>query len=196
MRRIALLSLLLTVTLSTGSAEPLPQSWQRAEMNDPLHRVSFDEFVLVGKYLVPPHLAAAGSTAPRLVVHCSAGKFLDGYIDVGAVVNTVVIEKTTILAGTTFPPVVLTEFRLDDRKIQTESWSPSTAGTAPFFPYTTLNNLLYGHVLPHKEGKGDHVQRVVIGINEAFASEVMMQFDMPDASQIGQTCGVIYRSKR
>jgi hypothetical protein len=37
---------------------------------------------------------------------------------------------------------------------------------------------------------------VVIGISEAFAGEVMMQFDMPDASQLGQTCGVIYRPKR
>jgi hypothetical protein len=103
---------------------------------------------------------------------CSSGKFLDGYIDVGAVVNTVVIEKTTILAGTTFPLVVLTEFRLDDRKIQTESWSPSTAGTAAFFPYTTLNNLLYGHVLPHKEGKGDHVQRVVTRIVKSVVVEL------------------------
>lgn len=168
--------------------------WKRTAQNDPLHKVAFDEWRLEGKFLVTPRQLTL--SMPLLVVHCTGGKFMDGQIDVGTVLNTVVIKQTTLLGGTTFPTVIPVEFRLDDRKLQTDNWSPSTDGTAAFFSGMVLANLLYGHILMHKAGKGDQVHQVTLGMSEYLAGQVQMQFEMPDATEIGYACGVTYQPKR
>jgi hypothetical protein len=87
--------------------------------------------------------------------------------------------------------VIGVQYRLDDGKIQSQPWNPSTDGTSAFFPEITLNTMLYGHFLPHKEGSGDPVHKVVLAINEAMGSEIVIQFNMPDPSAIAEDCGVI-----
>jgi hypothetical protein len=36
------------------------------------------------------------------------------------------------------------------------------------------------------------VRKVVIGVPQYLGSEVVMQFDMPDATDVAETCGVIW----
>jgi hypothetical protein len=56
-----------------------------------------------------------------------------------------------------------------------------------------VNNMLWGHLIPHKPGKGDQVHKFVIGVQEHLAGKIVMQFDMPDAQQIEAACGTEYR---
>jgi hypothetical protein len=53
--------------------------------------------------------------------------------------------------------------------------------------------MLWGHMIPHKPGKGDQVHKFVIGVQEHLAGKIVMQFDMADAQQIGAACGTEYR---
>jgi hypothetical protein len=121
-------------------------SWQRQEKSDPLRKLEYSQFVLEGKYLIPPR--SKTPVAPLLVARCQAGnsnfghvhgKFLKGYLSVDAVWD--------FHAGGV--PVSL---RLDEGKVQSAHWTQSTDGSGAFFESVEFNNLLYGHMLPHKEG--------------------------------------------
>lgn len=172
-----------------------PPQWVQSRKDDPLHGTSFQEFTLAGTFLTPP---SHGSLPhPELTVHCTPGsyahgkargKFIDGYISVGAVINSQVGRDGE------YVPV---EIKLDDRNLQQGFWSPSTNRTAvylnaPECDDCAFKNLLYGHILPHKEGTSDQVHKVLIGVNEYLAAEIVMEFDMPDAIQVGDACGVIW----
>ena len=121
-------------------------SCQRQEKSDPLRKLEYSQFVLEGKYLIPPR--AKAPAPPTLVARCQAGnsnfghahgKFLKGYLSVDAVLD--------FHAGGV--PVSL---RLDEGKVQSAHWTQSTDGSGAFFESVEFNNLLYGHMLPHKEG--------------------------------------------
>jgi transposase len=56
-----------------------------------------------------------------------------------------------------------------------------------------LNNLLWGHNLFHKPGTSGQAHKFVVGVQEHLAGKVVMQFDMPDATQVGATCGTEYK---
>ena len=175
--------------------------WVRVDKSDPLRGNQFSQFSLEGKYLTPPRDATPNAT-PTIVVRCQAGsfnhghlhgKFLEGYIFVGAVVDARVSEDLNVRV-----PV---EYRLDDGKLQSDEWSHSTDYSSIFFGgecslcgngSVDFNNLLYGHLLPHKENTGPQVHKVVIGVPQYLGSEVVMQFDMPDATDVAETCGVTW----
>lgn len=174
--------------------------WQQSEVRDPFRGTSFLQFKLVGKFLTPPKHVESD---PSLIVHCLPGKhmrvfngrFLSAYVVIGTVLNSTVVEHEGLLSGTTFAAAVPVQYRLDDGKIQTEHWSPSTDHSAAFFDEPTLNNLLYGHVLPHKERTSPPVRKVVIAMDEYLASEIVMQFDMPDPTQLADVCGALVHKK-
>jgi hypothetical protein len=84
---------------------------------------------------------------------------------------------------------------LDDKKIQTGYWTPSTDFGGAFFQSIEFDNLLYGHMLPHKEGTGEPVHKVVIAANEYLATQIVAQFDMPDPTQVAEACGVTIHKK-
>jgi hypothetical protein len=111
------------------------------------------------------------------------GRFLDGSLVVGVVLNSQVRENG---GGT----AIVVSYRLDDGKIHQEAWSSSTDLSSVFFSQEALNTMLYGHFLDHKEGTGSSVRKVVIAADEYLAGEVVMQFDMPDATQVSESCGV------
>lgn len=126
----------------------------------------------------------------------SEGKFLEGYIFVGSVVDTHVSGDSDARAAV--------EYRLDDGKLQSDEWGHSTDYSSIFFGGETIagdtgsvvfNNLLYGHLLPHKENTTPQVRKIVIGVPEFLGGEVVMQFDMPDATDVGESCGVIWHKK-
>jgi hypothetical protein len=115
------------------------------------------------------------------------GKFVDGYFVAGAVLDGHI--------GTSGRTVTVVSFRLDDKKIQTGYWTPSTDFGGVFFTDLDLSNLLYGHMLPHKEGTSDPVHKVVIAVDEYLAGQVVAQFDMPDPTQVAEACGAIFHKK-
>jgi hypothetical protein len=175
--------------------------WIKEEKSYPLRGTRFSQFSLEGKYLTPPRNSAENAT-PTIVVRCQSGsfkhghlhgKFLEGYIFVGSVVDARVNPDLNVRV-----PV---EYRLDDGKLQSTQWNHSTDYSSIFFGgecalcgngSVDFNNLLFGHLLPHKENTGPQVHKVVIGVPQFLGSEVVMQFDMPDATDVAETCGVIW----
>lgn len=177
-------------------------AWQRSEKTDPLRGITYAQFTLVGRFLTPPQGAA--NPNPVMIVRCmpgrdnksghayTNGKFSDGYILVGGVIDS------AVSGGDVFVSV---KFRLDDGKLQDEQWGRSTNFSAIFFShpmcplceggYDIFANLLYGHHVYHKENTTPQVRKVVIGVSEFLGGEVVIQFDMPDASEVGEACGII-----
>src|ERR1700723_3426024 len=163
MRLPALILLFLALQEAPGPA------WQREEKSDPLRKLEYSQFVLEGKYLIPPR--GKVSTPPMLVARCRAGnfsfghahgKFLAGYLSVDAVLD--------FRSGGV--PVSL---RLDEGKVQTDHWSQSTDGAGAFFQDVIFDNLLYGHLLPHKEGTNPPVHKVIIGVPEYLGAEIQAE---------------------
>jgi hypothetical protein len=183
MRLLASVLVFFAAQLANGSA------WQREEKSDPLRKLEYSQFVLEGKYLIPPR--GKVSTAPMLVARCQAGtfsfgrargKFLTGYLSVDAVLD--------FRSGGV--PVSL---RLDEGKIQTDNWSQSTDGTGAFFGDIVFDNLLYGHMLPHKEGTNPPVRKVIIGVPEYLGAEIQVEFDMPEPGDVAEVCGVVWHKR-
>lgn len=175
---------------STASSAP---SWTKFEKNDPLHQISFVEFVLSGKFLVAPQRGSM--SVPTLALDCQPGHhretnghFMRAWIDTGAVLDSHADKDGNVS--------VAVEYRLDDGKLQSESW-PVSADRRSLFLSATLcndcvvNNLLYGHILPHKEGTGTQVRKILIGASEYVAGQMQMQFELPDVTDVAETCGLV-----
>jgi hypothetical protein len=186
---------------TTPTTQVAGASWQRGQKTDPLRGVAYAQFSLIGKFLTPPKSTANAN--PIMMVHCipgkdnhghTNGKFTDGYILVGGVMDSVVSEN-----GNSFVPV---QFRLDDGKLQDEQWGRSTDFSAIFFAhpncplcgsgYDVFANLLYGHHVYHKEKTTPQVRKLVVGLSEFLGGEIVMQFDMADATEVAETCGIIW----
>jgi hypothetical protein len=161
------------ILLSASERGTAPSTgWQQSQKTDALRGTSYPQFTLVGKWLTPPRHEP--ELPPTIVVHCQPGqhpfghhvngKFVDGYW----VANTVL--DTQVNGGRTVTEV---QFRLDDKKIQTEYWTPSTDFGGAFFSDVDLNNFLYGHLLPHKEGTNGSVQKIVVAANEYLAEQMV-----------------------
>lgn len=194
--KLALLSVALVLIASnsvaqTGqAAQPSTNGWEHSKHEDPLRGTSSEQFKLEGQYLVAPRDSRAGAT-PALIVRCTAdpraahgharGKFVTGYIFVGGVVDARGSSGT-----------VHAQFRLDDGKLKDAFWSHSTDYSSVFFDNLEFNDLLYGHLLPHKENTGPQPRKLVIGLQEYLGPEVVMQFDLPDCTEVAETCGAIW----
>jgi len=159
---------------------------------DALRGTSYIQFSLAGRFLTGPKLESANS--PTLVLKCipgehtvghnlfTNGRYLASYLVVGAVLDAGVKG-------------VVVQYRLDGGKLQTELWSQSTDFSAVFFSGDTLNILLYGHFLPHKENTSPAVRKLVIAAHEYLASEIVMQFDLPDPGPPSEACGLVVHKR-
>ena len=185
--------LIVPVALLLLASTAFPQEWEKEEKTDQLRGTHFFQFSLKGKYLTPPENTATDSV-PVMVVRCTPGryqfgmangKFLEGYIAFGGESH-----KTSMIDNRHV------EYRLDDGKLQSGYWSYSTNFSGLFFGDQDFSNLLFGHILPHKPDTNPQVAKVVIGIQEQGAGEVVMQFMMPDAAAVGDACGVILNKNR
>ena len=88
------------------------------------------------------------------------------------------------------------KYRLDDGKIQAATLYEvgySTDHQAISMEEIFVNNLLWGHMLTHKPNTSGRVHKVVISVQEHLDGDVVMQFDMPDADEVGAACGTEYR---
>jgi hypothetical protein len=184
-------ALIASLLFTTGLAAQNAPNWTKEEKADPLREVKYLQFSLDGSFLTSPKSLGAGAK-PTLILRCmpgsfvhgrAHGKFMDGHIYVGAVVDT-----RSDSSGTSVP----VQFRLDDGKLQSASWSHSTDYSSIFFEEIDLNTLFYGHFMFHKENTSPQVKKIVIGIDEYLGGEVVMQFQLPDSSEVAEACGVTW----
>jgi hypothetical protein len=70
------------------------------------------------------------------------------------------------------------EFRLDDKKIQQDCWDRSTDLSGVFMDDVRLNNLLYGHLMPHKEATTPQVRRIAIVRSFGFLTAIQRATDL------------------
>lgn len=192
MKRIAALAIAFVLLTLGVHAQGAPE-WSRAAKTDQLTGASSVEFTLLGKFLAAPNGPGAAAR-PALVARCSpgerswghfGGKFLEGYVLVGSVVDT----HGSIVREAGIP----VRYRLDDGKVQSGTWTESTNYAGVFFSWADFANLLYGHMLPHKENSSPPVRKVVISIPEFQAADIVAQFDMPEPSEVADACGITRR---
>ncbi len=165
--------------------------WRKEAKTDALRGTHYLQYVLSGHFLTPPKQA---EFSPKLVVQClpgehsvgyhifTNGRHLASYLIVGPVLNSQ-------------PSGLTVQYRLDDGKIQTERWGISTDFSSALFSDTTLNNLLYGHVIAHKEGSSAPIRKLVIATDEFVGGEIVMQFDMPAPDSVAEACGIVVHKR-
>lgn len=164
------------------------QAWQSTTKSDPLTGKSYMLYVLTGKYLAPPDKGS--DTAPRISLRCDpsahhgSGEFIAGFIEVNAVIDLENGHNSTV------------RYRLDDGNVQTADdfeVGYSTDFQAISVHRIFLNNLLWGHMIPHKPHTSDQVHTVVISVQEHLGGNIVMEFEMPDAQGVGAACGTSHR---
>jgi hypothetical protein len=163
------------------------QEWQVTPKSDPLTGKSYTLYTLTGKFLTPP--AHGNGELPLISLRCDptpwhriSGRLLSGFLIVNTVIDLKNGDEGTV------------QFRLDDGKLQSPlSPEYSTDYQAINLDELFLNNIIWGHMITHKKGTNPQVRKVVIGVQEHLGGNVVMQFDMPDATQVGAACGTEYK---
>jgi hypothetical protein len=196
--RLAIILVVLTLSSASPGQEASPGAsaeWKYSKQDDPLHGTSFDQFVLEGKYLIPP--SQTKREEPSLVAQCSDGKLRKGFLIVGAVLQHAEDSRGVArsLKGRTQAHV---EMRWDEKKKPDNGWwEISNDGQGLFFDRQELVKLMTGKLLGHPSETSSLVHRLFLGVTEAFGNQVVMQFDMPkDPTEIVQTCGLEWGNKR
>lgn len=165
-------------------------------IKDPFTGNEFTEFRLEGKYLASPSTEA--EAAPAIVLRCKIGEHghasakYDGKLEQAFLFVRTVVDAHVSYNSTT---KVHIKYRLDDGKPHEEYLYPSTTYKAlslqpQYCGFCTVADLLYGHQLPHKEGSGPQVKKVLLSIPEYMGGDVVIQFDMPDATEVSSACGI------
>jgi hypothetical protein len=181
---------------AVGATQQAPM-WVSTQVKDSFRGTEFTEFSLAGKYLTAP--VRASSNNPVLLLHCVPGphtfgkydgRLADAYLYPG---HTVADANGTHRRNARIP----TEYRLDDGKIHAEYLYPSTdfkaiSLKAPGCGECVLNDFFYGHQISHKEGTSPQVRKIVVNIPEFKGGDVVIQFDLPDVTEVARACGVTY----
>jgi hypothetical protein len=185
MRYLALIALV-------GSTFCFGQGWKAESVTDPLRGTHYMRYSLEGTYLTTPR-GVDPDSHPSIIVRCqpdpkayhghARGKFIDGYI----------LTHTVVDNGGASVGRVHVQYRRNDGKLQDAFWTASTDFSSTFFPDIDFNTMMFGHFMPHKEGTGDQTRKLVIGMQEFLASEVVVQFNLPDDdTDVLDSCGVLY----
>jgi hypothetical protein len=149
-----------TTTVSKPSKEDEPTPWIYGKSEDALHGKSSDVFVLDGRYLSTPSTHGM----PRLVALCSKGKPEQLRLDTG-----IALRVDSVLA---FP----VEKRLDGKFSRT-SWSVYDSHEDLSIPRRDFQQILAG-------------RHLIVGVDTIWASQAVMQFDMPNSEQLIRVCGL------
>jgi hypothetical protein len=162
--------------------------WIRESKNDSFSGTFYLEFTLSGKFLDRPKYE--NTAVPTLRIRCQPGKHSVGYhvYAMGRTVSSALVIGDVVDAHG-FGTAAM--YRLDDGKPQTEIWQQSTDFAGVFFSESTLRNILYSHILPHKENSNAPTRKLVIAVDENGAGKVVMQFDLPDPTELADACGQI-----
>jgi hypothetical protein len=173
---------------SIGFAQQPPQqplsahAWQQSQNSDAAHTYTFQRFTLAGKFLTPPHDPVANR--PAVAVDCipgrgsdhPKGKFLAANLLVGTNLKIVYVEPEEI-RGMSYYPKVAVRYRADDAKDKEDKWSAGGDKTSASIPKDALKEFLRAHT-------------VAIGVDDDRGTQVAMQFEMPDAALVEQSCNV------
>lgn len=218
MKRLAALAIAVflgAMCVEGQQAHPAPKSsWVKSEIYDPLRRMSFEQFVLDGKFLVPPRETSL--RRPRITVECEPGRHnyartmghvFESWIDTGAVLDAtdagnLGVQPVELGSGVTLPYAVAVEYRRDNEKqLQQNAWPTTEKGTSaylgvvPFCNGCPLTELLYGHIIVYAD-KLNPVHQLIIGLPEYGGGEIEMQFNIPNPREVGDACGLITYPKR
>ncbi len=158
-----------------GAMQALAQMWEHSKLDDPREGKTYYQFVLRGKYVVPP--SHPNSAPPQLVVFCQPGRFARGQFLPGVVAQP---WATKVLSEAHQSHV---KIQVDDGKTDQALWDYVNDGMALGFDQLQLKKLL-GH--PPQD---PITKRLTLGISEALGKEVVVQFDLPENPTIlVQTC--------
>jgi hypothetical protein len=198
-RLLTVAALLVASAVALAQDQKQPQ-WEVKQVTEPFRGSTYTAFTLQGKYLTAP--ANGPDQIPALLLRCMPGarghknykfdgKMLEAFLIVG---QSVVVESDIAYDASAR---VTTEYRLDDGKVQTDYLYHSSSFKAislkaPGCAECLIDNLFYGHQMPHKEGTNPQVKKVVVSIPEYLGANVVIQFDLPDVSEVAAACGVTY----
>jgi hypothetical protein len=162
--------------------------WHYSKEENPLYGKSFDRFTLTGKFLKPPSVI---ESEPKLIIGCSNGKFGIGELSMGVKAT---YSGTKSLKG---QPQAQLDMRIDEKK-KTEEWLEfSNDRKTLFFDKIEFIQLLTGRLLGHPGDNSTLAHRLVLGLVEQDANEVIVQFDMPrDETHIVNACGLEWGKKK
>ena len=183
----------------TKSTARLPAQWTRTETLDRFTGATSTVFTLQGTFVVAP--SRSGSKAPVIMAQCRTnkkgkGELLNTLIEIGATLDSHAGIQDDVVAGVRAYSGVSAEYRLDGGPVKrfpplahSEDFSvlylesaKSSFGLIELF----LPDLLYEH---HKEP----VKQAVIRVPEWQGGFVVMQFDMPDPTELAETCGIYHK---
>lgn len=174
-------------TLAQQPAGSGPQ-WQSSKKSDPSSGTRNVQFTLAGKFINPPQKGS--SDHPSIIVTCDPdkhergllGKFVSASLSVGAPLKIDYIEPQELTTGISYYPKVVVQYRVDDGKAEDQQWPPNSDKTGANLDKDALKKLIYDRKVP--------ARRVEISANENEAGRIVMQFDMPDPTQMAKTCGI------
>jgi len=140
-----------------------PHAWVYVKDDDALAGKVHDKFILDGKYLKPPRTV---TSTPSLVIVCDDGKVKQNYFFTGTVITRK--EGSSDL-------VMSLPARIDGKKTSILGNAVSTDGQSVFFTRVDLKTVLRAHL-------------VIVGVDEYLGAEVVIQFDMPDPTEVLSKC--------
>lgn len=182
--RFLLLLTLATLPVSLRSQEPSHRSrgWQKTDKPDPGRGIVATQFTLTGRFLDPPRGSVPGP--PAIVLGClpsksgagGEGKFLTGYVQTGTPLKVQFVEPSEI-HGTSYYQEIAVQYHVDNEKPQNVQWPPRSDKTSVALDKDAVKKILRGHEL-------------VLSMEEPFESQVVMHFDVPDSTEVLNTCGI------
>ena len=191
----------LVFAASLLAAQDAAPQWQMDHVKDAFLGTDSIQYRLEGKYLATPFDKPA---TPAIYLLCTPGPNNHGKYD-GKLENAYLFvgdpgERHTYERRTTArekAAAIQLQYRLDDGKVHTQplahsadfkmvSLQPEACGEC------MINDLFYGHIVPHKENSSPQIKKVVFNIPQSRGGNVVIQFDLPDVTEVGRTCGVTY----
>jgi hypothetical protein len=170
----------LTFSATSPQQRSTSQGWKQTERTDAV-RGKYTRFTLVGKFVKSPQGDDAANR-PAMVVDCSTynrshrSKFWRGSLVVGDPLKIDWVEPEQIEVMSYYPKVAVS-YRLNDGKEDKENWTPGTNKTSASFPQSSLQKIL-------------RARTVELTAEDNHGLQVAMQFDMPDPTQVEQSCDV------
>jgi hypothetical protein len=173
---------------SLSQASSAPQ-WQSSKIADISSGTRNIQFTLAGKFIAAPQSSSADH--PTLVVTCNPerrgplGKLVSTSLNTGAPLKIDYVEPLEIKEGIDYYPKVTVQVRLNDGKAEEAQWPPNSDKTGAILDKGALKKLIYHRKIP--------VRSVVISATENRGGQIVMQIDMPDPTEMVNTCGIAER---
>jgi hypothetical protein len=194
MNKLAAITVVVVGLTGVFAAQDAPK-WEIQQIKDPLLGTEVTQYRLEGKYLAAPRDQDA---VPAMMLRCKAdrhgkfdGKLLSAFLYVG---KTIVDSQISY----DYSSKVTTQYRLDDGKVHTNYYGHTRdykmiSLQPQFCGECTINDFFYGHEIAHKENSSPQIKKVVLSIPEYLGSNIVIQFDLPDVTEVAKTCGITHK---